>query len=191
MVKQVKNNDLKGKSNYFGCHYFSALYLFRLKYGIILLLPLFFAFNMHEYHLSNTKVVFNEKEQSLQITMRCFIDDIEKTINDLNMVTLELGNDRELKNTNVYIKNYLMDNFIVWVNDKKLTTNYIGKEEMDDIVYFYIEIKQVKSIRSIKIENTILLKNFNDQQNIIRLEVNKKKKTFLLKNNYSSEELIF
>ena len=57
-----------------------------------------------------------------------------------------------------------------------------GKEYEDDIVYFYLEIDSVQSISTIKIENKVLLKEFDDQQNVIKLNINDKKNTFYLKN---------
>ena len=151
------------------------------KTHYILILPLLFAFTLHKYHLGNTKIVFNKSQQVVEITMRFFVDDIETSLNKLNQVTLELGNERELKNADVYLEKYLLENFKVRINNRKVTYKYLGNEVEKDIIYFYAEIDSITDIASIRVENTVLLEEFDDQQNIIRLRVNEKKKTLLLK----------
>ena len=160
---------------------------------IIFLIPLFilFAFGLHKFHLSNTKVVYNEKDKAVQITMRCFVDDIEKTIDEGNNISIELGNERQLKNADKFLKEYLLDNFSISINDKNKSINYLGNEVEKDIVFFYFEINNIPSFSKISVKNTVLLNTFDDQQNIVRLEVNKKKKTFILKNNHFVDEFEF
>ncbi len=153
------------------------------KISILLIIPLFFGFALHKFHLSNTKVVYNTKEKSLQITMRCFVDDIENSLNKSNKILLELGNDRELKDANQYLKDYLLNNFKVEVNHQNKEIIYLGKEIEKNIIYFYLEIDSVSNISSIRVENKVLFESFNDQQNVVRLQLNDKKKTFVLKRN--------
>ncbi len=147
-----------------------------------LILP-FFAFTLHKYHLSLTKINFNPQKKSIQITMRCFIDDIEKAISNKHHITLELATKLENKQADSLIQQYLIENFKIQVNKEVLRLKYLGKEYEKDIVYFYLESDSINAISNIKVENKILLNEFNDQQNIIKLHINNKKKTFLLKKN--------
>lgn len=150
---------------------------------LLFIIPLLVSFSLHKFHLSNTKVFFNTKEKSLQITMRCFVDDIENSLNDSNQIILELGNDRELKDSNQYLKDYVLTNFKIDLNHQKQNITYLGKEIEKDIIYFYLEIPNISDISSIKVENKVLFESFDDQQNVIRLQLNDKKKTFVLKEN--------
>ncbi len=113
--------------------------------------------------------------------MRCFVDDIENSLNKSNQILLELGNDRELKDANQYLKGYLFSNFKVEVNHQNKKIIYLGKEIEKNIIYFYLEIPNISDISSIRIENKVLFESFDDQQNVIRLQLNDKKKTFVLK----------
>ena len=115
--------------------------------------------------------------------MRCFVDDIENSLNKSNKILLELGNDRELKDANQYLKGYLLSNFKVEVNHQNKEIIYLGKEIEKNIIYFYLEIDSVSNISSIRVENKVLFESFNDQQNVVRLQLNDKKKTFVLKRN--------
>lgn len=158
---------------------------------IILLITILFlsAFSMHNYHISLTKVVLSK--QALQITMRCFIDDMETAINKTENIKSELDTKREIENVDQYFKSYLLNNFKVKLNKEYQELNFIGKEYEKDIVYFYFEIDSIKTIKSIEIENNILLKTFDDQQNIIKININNLKKTFYLKNSNPKELLKF
>ena len=147
-----------------------------------IVLFLIFGFTLHKIHLSNTTIVY-KPTNTVEITIRCFVTDIESTVEKLNNITLELGNERELKDADTYLKEYLLDNFKMEINKKQVNINYLGKEVEKDIIFFYLEITDVSKISKITIENTILLKIFDDQQNIIRLEINGKRKSMVLKNN--------
>lgn len=146
---------------------------------------------MHSLHLSNTKIIYNKNDKALQITIRCFVDDMEMAVNKRNDIILELGNDRELNEANKYIESYLLDNFKLWINNSPKEIRFLGKEVENDIVYFYLEVNSVSSISNIKVKNTILLNEFDDQQNITRLIMNNKKKVFVLKGGSSSKEFNF
>jgi hypothetical protein len=50
------------------------------------------------------------------------------------------------------------------------------------VVFFYLEIKNINSIEEIEINNTLLIKEFPEQQNLIKSKVNKKHKSVLLTN---------
>jgi len=160
------------------------------KLYILLIIPLL-AFGLHKYHLSLTKVNFDKTEKTVQVTTRYFIDDIENAVNKRNEISLELATKIELKNADLYLKKYLQENLKISINNGNSILKYIGKEYENDIVYFYFQIDSVNSISSIKIQNSMLLKDFDDQQNIIKLNINDKKKTFYLKNGHSSNSILF
>jgi len=162
--------------------FFVFLNTMKQKLIYLLIIPLF-AFTLHKFHLSLTKINFNKKEQAVQITMRCFIDDIENTVNKKENCNLELDTKLESKKSDSLLQNYLLQNFKISINKEKTKWNYIGKEYSNDIVYFYLEIDSVSTISSIQVENKVLLNDFDDQQNVIKLNINNQQKTFLLKNN--------
>ncbi len=160
------------------------------KLLFFLIIPLF-AFSVHNFHLSNTKVVYKKEKQSVQITMRCFIDDIENSINEIENVSLELGTSKEHINASKFLNNYLLNHLNIKINNINTELNFLGNEFEKDIVFFYLEIENVESINSILVKNTVLLSNFEDQQNIIKLIINNKKKTLLLKNGNIQESYIY
>lgn len=153
---------------------------------ILLILPLF-AFTMHKYYVSLCEIEFIKEKQSIQITLGVFIEDLEFTLNKNSGKQLNLGSEIEVENIDDYYKKYLNEHLQISVNGKNQLSKYIGKEYDGDIVRFYLEITDIKELKSIEITNNILTENFNDQKNIVKIKVKDFNKTFYLnRSNYKS-----
>ncbi len=149
------------------------------------------AFGMHKYYISLTQINYKAKEKSLHITMRLFIDDLEKSLNNNFSKEFKLDTSKELPKTNNYIAFYINSNFIIKVNDTIRNYTFLGKEYENDVVYFYLEVDSVLQIKNIGIQNTILMKEFDSQQNIIKLDINNQKKTMILNKSNDKDLLNF
>ena len=148
-------------------------------YILLFLLPLL-SFTMHKYYLSLTQIEYNNEEKSIQIIINVFMDDIEEALNKTYKVDLKLTTKDELKDNDKYFSEYLSKKLHLKVNDKPVSFNYLGKEYEGDLVYFYLEIKNISDVATINITNQILMDYFPKQQNLIKSKVNKKHKSLLL-----------
>jgi len=146
---------------------------------IALILPLF-AFTLHKYYLSLVKIEYKTENKSVQITMRIFIDDLQETINKIYEANIELAVSNEVKEVNTLILKYVKDNFEVKINTISQPYQFIGKEYENDVVFLYLEITNVENLESIEIKDSMLMDIYPDQKNIIKLQINEIKKTFLL-----------
>lgn len=150
------------------------------KYLLLFLIAPLFAFSIHKYYISLCEIEYVEEKKSIQIILGIFIDDLEVTLNkDLNS-KLFLATDKEPSNIDKVYEDYLNKNFKISINQKTMPYVFIGKEYDDDIVRFYLEIPNIKQLNSIAISNTSLLRDFESQQNIIKIKINKLHKTFYL-----------
>ena len=153
-------------------------------------IPLF-AFGLHKYYISLTKIDFIEKEKSVQITMRFFIDDIEKTLESRYELELELATEKENEKSDMYLEKYISSKFEVIINQNITTYKYLGKEYENDIVFFYMEINDIEVINQISVQNRMLFEDFPDQQNFVKTNINNSKKTFILRKENDKEMLNF
>lgn len=153
---------------------------------IFLLLPLF-AFTAHKFYISLIKVEYKPSKETIQVTMRIFIDDLQKVINETNNLEIELGVNNEVNNSNELISKYIDSNFTIKINDKILDYEYLGKEYKNDLVYLYLQLENIKAIHTIEITDTMLMDYFPAQKNIIKLIINDVKKTFLLTEKETSD----
>ena len=157
---------------------------FKKIYVLLLCIPLL-AFSTHKYYLSLTQITFKEETKSVQIIINVFMDDIETALNKDNKIDLQLTTKKELKNNDEYFEKYLRKNLQFKIDNLPRDFVYIGKEYDGDLVYFYLEIEQITKVASIQVTNTLLLKHFPKQENLIKSKVGSKNKSVLLsKDNY-------
>jgi len=160
------------------------------KFLILFIIPLF-AFTMHKYYISLTKVEYKKESKSMQVTIRVFIDDLQEALNSSGDEKIELALSNESNENDTIINSYLIDKFNLKINNAEKTYTYLGKEYEEDVVYIYLEFNNIENINSIEVQNNILMEIFPTQKNIIKLNINNIKKTFLLTNKKDKDLLKF
>lgn len=137
---------------------------------------------IHAFHLSKTDMTFKPKDKSMEIILHIFIDDLELGLEKQGHKKLFVGTERELQQVNDLILKYLQNNFKVKVNNKQIAYTWVGKETTFDkqALWVYLEMKNVKNIQNIFVENKILTEVFDDQKNIVQINVPSKKQGYFL-----------
>ncbi len=137
---------------------------------------------LHAFHISKTDMIFNAKDKTVQITMHIFIDDLEVALEKQGIKGLFIGTEKEKKEANNYICQYLFSHFSIKINNKEIQYEVLGKESTTDrqALYIYMEIKNVKELRNIFVENKVLTEAFSDQKNIVQINVPSKKQGYFL-----------
>jgi len=155
-----------------------------MKYNKLLILLIsvsLMSFSLaHKYYVSVTDIEYVKEKKSVQISSRVFIDDFEKMLRDRydEKITLDIGKDES--QIDVYTKRYLKNKLRIKINNQDQEFEFLGKEYEDDLVYFYLEIKDVSEINSFEIVNQVLFDVFEEQQNLVKTKINSKKKSFML-----------
>jgi len=161
------------------------------KFLIIFIIPLFAFTSMHKYYISVTQINYVKEKESVQITSRLFIDDFENALKSNYDENIVLAEKDEAKIIDTYIYRYLQDKIKLSINNKAVTFNFIGKEYEGDIVRCYLEVENVKSIKSFSITNSVLFDLQSDQQNIVKTNINSKNKSVILTYNNPNALLKF
>ncbi len=154
-----------------------------LKKPILLLILPLFAFTMaHKFYVSVTNVRYSEDDKAIQITSRIFIDDFENVLQERYGFDAELATKNESGDADAYLEKYLRTKFVVDINGKNVSYNFIGKKYDADVMICYIEVSKVDLTQttSIQITNEILTDLFDEQQNIVHFNIDGKKKSFVL-----------
>lgn len=134
----------------------------------------------HKYYIALTEIEYKKDSKSIQMIMNVFIDDFESAINKDYNTILQLSTKKENQKSDIFIKKYLKEHFKISIDNNTKEYSFIGKEYEGDIVYFYLEIEKISSISTIKIENDILIKHFPEQQNLVKITINKNRKSLFL-----------
>lgn len=124
----------------------------------------------HPIHVSVSEIVFNPNTSSLEITHKIFLDDFEKELEELYQRKLYLGTDKQLKDLDELIKDYLDKRFIVEINKEVQKKSYVGKEIDLEAIWIYQEIPYREKIRELRITDTILIPFYDDQRNIVHVK---------------------
>ena len=135
---------------------------------------------LHKYYISVTQIEYVGEKQSVQIISRIFTDDFEKVLRERydESITLDANKNETLIDS--YIEKYLSEKIKIKIDGKDCQFKYLGKELDVDVVKVYLEIEGVKAISSFKITNKLLFDLFKDQKNMVKLNINSKKKSYLL-----------
>ncbi len=152
------------------------------KFIFILILPLLAFTSAHKFYVSVTEINYSEQDKSFQIISRIFIDDLDEILEERYGINPELATKSELENSNHYIEKYLMHAFKLQVNGETMAFEYIGREYDNDVIKCYMEIENVdlKTVKSIEIENKVLFDAYEEQQNIVHFKIKNERKSFIL-----------
>ncbi len=153
--------------------------LFRILL-LVTLVPLSISFTVHKFYVSTTKIEYAQEEQSLQIINKLFIDDIEDVLQERYSDEIRLGAEGETPKDAELLKNYIMQKLIIEVNGSPVVLNYIGHEYNNEEVKTYLEVNNISELKTITIENKMLTEVFEDQQNIINVKKQKRRRSLML-----------
>ncbi|MCU0443638.1 MAG: hypothetical protein MUE85_01875 [Microscillaceae bacterium] len=145
---------------------------------------------IHDFHTSIAEVNYNEKSQSLEVSLRVFTDDFEIALGKPNGIAeLRLDNSKKY---NDLIKKYLEANFyFADGKNQKLLLSFIGKELEGDVTWLYFEFPLKKSLKGYQLKNAVLTELFDDQSNLVNIFYKKQKRTHLFKRGEVSQKLDF
>jgi len=150
------------------------------KVLFLILIPLLAFTTAHDYYVSITQIEYVKDKKEVQIISRIFIDDFEKLIRKRYDPNLTMVVDDESPKVDFYVEKYLNEKIKIRINNQDKEAAFIGKEYEGDIVYCYLQIENVESIKSFEIINQVLFDLYKDQQNIVRTKINNKNKSFIL-----------
>ncbi len=145
---------------------------------------------IHKYYISNTDVAYVADKQSVQIISRIFIDDLERVLQErYDNVPVEISTNTDAND--LYIETYLKTKLKLKINHKEVTPKYLGKTIEGSIVKCFLEVDKVKRITALEISNQILFDIFSEQQNITKLNINKRRKSYMLTKENDSAFISF
>ena len=117
----------------------------------------------HQFFISTTEIQFKPEEQRVEITIQVFTHDIDLLLENASFKTIDLGTDKESDAIDIFLANYLSDNFII----QEYRWNYLGKEVGDDYTAFFLEIENFSLSPKISILNSLFMDLYTKQRNIV------------------------
>ena len=145
----------------------------------------------HPIHVSVTEIEMDEKDKRLEIMMRVFTDDLELTLRqatnqpELDFLSLSAKGRDEM------VAGYLKNHFKISLDGKAQKITYLGHEQEDPALIFYIEVPNVKKWKTIEVQNDIIMEVHADQSNLVHVTVKEKIRSLRLTKNTPADKLTF
>ncbi|MEQ8811807.1 MAG: hypothetical protein RIE59_22250 [Imperialibacter sp.] len=125
----------------------------------------------HPFHVSVCDVEFNDKTKALEISQRIFLDDLEEALRKKSgWTTLDVVNPSDKKRFDALMKEFVIENLSIEINNKPVKLSYLGHETESDAIWCYLEVTGVNNLTTIGVENSVLIDTFPDQVNLVHVK---------------------
>nr|WP_287938365.1 DUF6702 family protein [Algoriphagus sp.] len=135
---------------------------------------------LHPFFISLTEMRYNPESKKMEIAQKIFWDDLEVALASEFKEKVDFLKPKDKAKLESQVKTYLLKHNQVWVNGKSVTLTYLGYEVEEDAAWFYLESSVVELPKSVEVQNTLLLKDFEGQQNIVHVYAQSKSPRSLL-----------
>jgi hypothetical protein len=144
---------------------------------------------LHKFYVSVTQIDYVPNKKRIEITSRIFIDDLEKALTKKYQRKPNITSSNEVPEAEEYIKAYIKEKIKISINKKPQVIEYLAKEVEGDVLIIYTKIVISKKINTFEIYNALLTEVYSDQQNIVHINIDSNKKSFLLTNTMFQEKI--
>lgn len=144
---------------------------------------------VHPFYISVIEINHNAKEATVEISVRVFTTDIEKTLQKYTTAKIDVTNPPDNNFLDKQISQYLSKNIKLKINGQPAVLNYIGHEIQKESVWSYFEITKVADMKKLEVDCTLLYDFETSQSNIIHIKNKGVDKSFKL--DYPKSAAVF
>ena len=147
---------------------------------------------MHPFYVSICDLNYNASEKELEISVRIFTDDFEKTLQaSFPKEQIDLMSPKNIAKTDSAISRYIRAKMQLKINSKPYSMRYIGHERVEESIWCYFEIDGLETPKTVHISNRILYDYRKEQTNMHNVTVNGQSKSRKIDNPESEVEFGF
>lgn len=146
---------------------------------------------LHPFYVSVIDINHNEKEASLELSVRTFTTDLETRLEEEYHVKLDLADPKQKTKAEQYINLYVQKRLGLTANGAKTKMDFIGFEIQKESTWSYFEVKNIKELKQLEVFCEILFGIDPSQINIIHVKTNGKRKSYELNTPKNKAQFIF
>lgn len=125
---------------------------------------------LHKFYVSLTEIRYNGETARMEVSMRIFPDDLDLALSERFGVDTHLASSLEPAVADSLLGIYLLSHFTLVSDGRELSFTYLGKTTEADAIWCFLESDPVIKVPvGLRIRNAILMKQFEDQVNIIQV----------------------
>jgi hypothetical protein len=146
---------------------------------------------LHPLHVSVVEVNHNAADKTLEISCKLFTDDFETALATIYKTKTDLINPKDIKAMDKLVSDYINTHLSIKADGKPVVLSYLGFERENDVVYGYLEVEKMPSVKKIEITNKLMYDMFTDQINMMHVIVGGNRKSYKLDYPKSQAEFVF
>jgi hypothetical protein len=136
----------------------------------------------HPFYVSVTEINHNEKDKTLEVSFKMFLDDTEKTLKKQYNMPVELTNPKDPKKAQEMMGNYIKKHFQLKVNGKPVELEFVGFEVEGASIWSYFQVNKINEVQKLDITDNILYEVYDTQICILHAQVKGNKKSTHINN---------
>jgi len=131
----------------------------------------------HPFFISMTDINYNNKNRALEVSVRIFTDDFEKTLRKNCNCKVDLLHSDDKNAMNNVINSYILRHLQIKVDGQVEKLDFVGYQQEEESIWTYYEVKKVEQVRKIEINNTLLHDYRTEQINMLHIKANGKEQS--------------
>ncbi|MBL0884529.1 MAG: hypothetical protein IBJ16_14500 [Chitinophagaceae bacterium] len=144
---------------------------------------------VHPFFMSVIDINHNQKEATLEISVRVFSDDLEKTLQQFSKQKIDILNPAQKESIEKHLQAYVSQRLKLKVNGKPVNFRILGYEQQMESTWCYFEAENQPLINIVDVDCSLLYDYESNQVNIVHMKTKGIQKTYKL--DYPKRETSF
>ena len=128
----------------------------------------------HPFYISMTEINFNNKSKSLEVSVRIFTDDFEKTLRKKCNCKVDLMAVNEKKAMEKVVNDYVQQHLQIKADGRLQALEFVGYQQEEESTWNYFLVKNVSQVKKLEIVNSLLHDYREEQVNMLHIKANGK-----------------
>lgn len=125
---------------------------------------------LHPFFVSVIEINHNPKEASVEISVRAFAEDIEKTVQKYTTKKIDLLSPADPVFLDSQIGSYINQKLRLKVNGQPVVVKYLGHELQKESIWMYLEVPKIADLSSLELDCKLLYDFEVSQTNLVNVK---------------------
>ena len=144
---------------------------------------------IHPFFVSVIEINHNAKDATVEISVRIFTEDLEKTLQKYTPTKVDITNPSDNVFIEKQISNYLLQKLKLKIDGNPVTLTYVGHEIQKESIWCYLEVPKIADMKKLEVNCTLLYDFEKSQSNIFHVKSRNTDKSYKL--DYPKNTTVF
>ena len=131
----------------------------------------------HPFYISMTEMNYNQRDKQIEISVRIFTNDFEKTLRKNCHCKIDLQEGKEKKAMETQVNAYILRHLQIKIDGQPENPVFSGFQQEEESTWSYFVIKNIAQVKKMEIDNSLLYDYTNEQINMLHVKANGKEQT--------------